>query len=346
MTEKIIVSFSGGQTSGYMAYLIKMKKMQGLEEFQPVFIFANTGLENEETLEFVDRCDKEFNLGVVWVEAVTNPTHGKGVTHRVTNFKDAYRNHQYKNPDHPFHAHIRKNGIPNINKPQCSDRLKEFAIEHYKKVNTLKGFRHAIGIRIDEITRALPSRVEKAFIKIGVDPKYVRFGDISNRYSKIKNNRLFKCLSDYDKRSIESYYKKINKHNLIYPLIDFEEIDKTDVNNFWESQAFGLGLEEHEGNCQTCWKKSSAKLHLLALEHPERFEAMKWFECRYSQVKPNDNLEPRVFFRGNRSAEDVILHSNELDPKRLRKMIYSNRTADDYNGCSESCNGYNLEFEF
>ena len=37
-----------------------------------VTTFANTGDEQEETLEFVDMCDKEFGLDVVWLEAVTH----------------------------------------------------------------------------------------------------------------------------------------------------------------------------------------------------------------------------------------------------------------------------------
>ena len=45
-------------------------------------------------------------------------------------------------------------------------------------------------------------------------------------------------------------------YNIVYPLSDWFEADKIDVNDFWEEQPFTLNLEPHEGNCSTCWKKS------------------------------------------------------------------------------------------
>lgn len=140
MKEKLVISFSGGKTSAYMSYKIK-------EELGPhrdlYFVFANTGQENEETLIFADKCDKEFSLNLTWVEAVVNPTHGVGITHRKVSFETASRNGE------PFSDFIKKSGIPNQTYPQCSDRLKLSPIEHWKKCNGLSGAPHAIGIRCD-----------------------------------------------------------------------------------------------------------------------------------------------------------------------------------------------------
>ena len=67
--KTMFVSFSGGRTSGYMChYLIQNKS----DEYDFIFVFANTGLEHEKTLEFVDKCDKHFGLNLVWVEAVVH----------------------------------------------------------------------------------------------------------------------------------------------------------------------------------------------------------------------------------------------------------------------------------
>jgi len=277
MKEIIVVSFSGGKTSAYMSQLL-IKDYGHLYSF--VFIFANTGQECEETLVFVDKCDKEFNLNVVWVEAVVNPIHGKGITHKIVDFKSAARSGE------PFESFIAKSGIPNANKPQCSDRLKALPIEHYKKVNGLKGVKHAIGIRKDEERR-------KA--------------------------------------------KSASKFNLIYPLCDLE-IDKQDVNTFWEDQSFTLGIEEHQGNCKTCWKKSDKKLWLIALEEPEKFTFMLTMEDKYKNVKPNDNGQQRLFFRKNRSVDDLMAEAEKLDAKTLRKMIGYKDDQD--SGCSESCEPY------
>lgn len=279
MKENIVVSFSGGKTSAYMSE--KLKREYG-DQYNFVFIFANTGQECEETLRFVDRCDREFDLNLVWVEAVVNPQHGKGITHKVVDFTTASRNGE------PFEAHIAKSGIPNANKPQCSDRLKAFPIEHYKKTRGLKGVRHCIGIRKDE------ERRKSAW--------------------------------------------GIKHYNLIYPLCDWFETDKQDVNDFWEEMPFTLELEEHQGNCATCWKKSDKKLWLLALEEPHKFDFMARMERDYINVKPNDDGTPRVFFRRNRSVKDLFAECAEMDPERLRKMI--GYASDENGGCSESCEAY------
>ena len=279
----LVVSFSGGLTSGYMCYMLKKYYST---KYQFHFIFANTGLECEETLEFVDKCDSSFGLNLVWVEAVVNPKHGVGITHKVVDFKTASRNGE------PFEDFIRKSGIPNRNKPQCSDRLKAFPIEHWKKEHGLRMVKHAIGIRSDE-------------------PK---------------------------RRSTYS----VRKYNIVYPLLDWRPSDKQDVNTFWEGMPFTLGLEEHEGNCQTCWKKSDKKLYLLALEHPERFSFMDRMEESYDHIKPNESGVRRVFFRGNRSSKQIIESSKEFDSNSLRRLIYS--TNDDHpSGCSESCEAYSDE---
>ena len=44
--EKLFVAFSGGETSGYMAQYLKKHKQ---DQYDMIFIFANTGQENEET---------------------------------------------------------------------------------------------------------------------------------------------------------------------------------------------------------------------------------------------------------------------------------------------------------
>jgi hypothetical protein len=283
--DKLMVSFSGGLTSAMLSYMIR----SATNPPSTVFVFANTGLENEETLEFVHRCDAEFKLSVVWLEAVVDPRHGKGIRHRVVNFKTAARSGE------PFEAFVSKSGIPNANKPQCSDRLKALVIESYKKAIGWAGCMHAIGIRADEERR----------------------------------------------RS-----KSAEKYNLCYPMLDFPGFicTKADVASFWEKQNFTLNLEPHEGNCKTCWKKSDRKLALLALEHPERFDFMRRIEREYAHVKPNDNGQARVFFRRNRSVDDIFRELTGLDISdavELRKMIGAKcDKEEEESGCSESCEAY------
>lgn len=133
--------------------------------------------------------------------------------------------------------------------------------------------------------------------------------------------------------------KQPEKYNLVYPLCDWLPSDKADVNDFWDSQNFSLNLEEHEGNCKTCWKKSDKKLFLLALEHPERFDFMASMEEKYRHVKPNSrNGQDRVFFRQHRGAKDIMSQAQAFTPEQIREHIGLH--PDSGGSCSESCEAY------
>lgn len=147
--KNLLISFSGGETSAYMAkWLLENKQ----DEYDMVCVFANTGEETEETLEFVEYCDKTFNMNLVWVEAVVHSEMGVGTTHRVVDFKTASRKGE------PFEAIISKFGIPNQAFPHCTRETKLRPITSYMK-NGLgwKDYYTAIGIRSDEMDRINPN---------------------------------------------------------------------------------------------------------------------------------------------------------------------------------------------
>ena len=50
--KRLLVSFSGGETSAFMAQWLWRHKR---DQYDMVFVFANTGQENEETLDFVQQ---------------------------------------------------------------------------------------------------------------------------------------------------------------------------------------------------------------------------------------------------------------------------------------------------
>lgn len=149
--EKLLISFSGGETSAYMLWWC-LNNWKDVYAFKVVF--ANTGQENEETLIFVQKCSEYFDTEVVWVEAVVNPENGKGTTHRVVNFKSASRKGE------PFEDVIKKYGIPNASFSHCNRELKLAPIKSYLKSIGWINYYTAIGIRSDEIDRMSRHRVE------------------------------------------------------------------------------------------------------------------------------------------------------------------------------------------
>lgn len=146
-SHRVSVSFSGGRTSGLMAYIIKnWADKNGVE---CVFTFANTGLEHEGTYDFVEACDKAWGLNVVWVEAKVNPTLGKGVRHNIVNFKTAERGVGC------FASVASKYGLPSQANPHCTTYLKVYPMQSYLRSIGFKksSYLTCIGIRADEMDR-------------------------------------------------------------------------------------------------------------------------------------------------------------------------------------------------
>jgi hypothetical protein len=107
-----------------MSYLVQKHWSQ---RNHVTFLFANTGKETQETLAFVDRCDREFGLNLVWVEAVVAPEMGIGTIGKVIDYDTAARNGE------PYEAVIAKYGIPNTTRAYCTRELKQRPLEYVRK---------------------------------------------------------------------------------------------------------------------------------------------------------------------------------------------------------------------
>lgn len=118
--KPLVISFSGGRTSAYMTKLLQEKYGNKREI---ITIFANTGKEREETLEFVNECDKSFGFRTTWIESYQHHGQRKSPGFRIVDFESASRNGE------PFEDMIRKHGIPNVSFPHCSRELKKRPIE-------------------------------------------------------------------------------------------------------------------------------------------------------------------------------------------------------------------------
>lgn len=254
--DNLIVSVSGGKTSMFMAIWIKENWSK---EFNIEYVFANTGLEHENTLKFVDYCAYIFNIKIVWVEADVNPNKGIGTKHKIVNFESASRDGQ------PMHEVVKKYGIPNKSYPHCNRELKLAPVHSYATSifggATYKKYKTAIGIRVDEIDR---------------------------------------MRANYD------------EYNIIYPLVKNKPSKKNDILDFWAEQVYSLEIPEHYGNCRACFKKSDRKLATIAIERPEDFKEVRFYEDNYSLIGSKDGNE-RKMFRNNKTSEDIFAISNGED---------------------------------
>lgn len=143
--SRLLISFSGGETSAYMTWALLRERTYS----QILVVFANTGQEREETLEFVRQCDEHFGFGTVWIEAVQNFGERKSAGFRIVDFASADRSGV------TFEEYVRKYGIPNSNYPGCTRDLKLNAIKAYARSMGWENgsYDTAVGIRADEIDR-------------------------------------------------------------------------------------------------------------------------------------------------------------------------------------------------
>lgn len=170
MKKKLSVSFSGGRTSAYMAKWLLDNKT---DEYDLSFIFANTGLEHEKTLEFVNECDKRWGLNLVWVEAVINSTPNKGTKHKIVSYETACRDKRIFND--LCHAY----GLPGPGGyTHCNRELKLHAMKSYYKSIGWQDYFTSIGIRADEIDRINKDMDKHKLIYPLISWKYMTKPDI------------------------------------------------------------------------------------------------------------------------------------------------------------------------
>jgi hypothetical protein len=161
---KMLISFSGGETSAYMTKWI----LDNWRDRYPdiLVVFANTGQENEQTLEFVRNCDKVFGFNTVWIEGVQFLNERRAAGFRVVDFDIASRDGT------PFEDAILKYGIPNQKFKDCTRNLKQKPIEAYAKAQgwATGDYDLAIGIRADEIDRLSVNAHKRRIVYPLIDP--------------------------------------------------------------------------------------------------------------------------------------------------------------------------------
>lgn len=148
ITEPTAISFSGGRTSAYMLWRV-LQSNNGLPD-EAIVCFANTGKEDEATLEFVRDCEKNWNVPIHWLEFRDAEPKWEQV-----NFETASRNGE------PFEALIKKRKfLPNPVARFCTVELKIRTMERYLKHMGFEEWISMLGIRADE-----PRRLAKIHIQ-------------------------------------------------------------------------------------------------------------------------------------------------------------------------------------
>ena len=160
--EPTCISFSGGRTSAYMLWRV-LQSNNGLPD-DAVVSFANTGKEDEATLDFVKDCASNWNVPITWIEYTPIAPGFK-----VVDFATASRNGE------PFDALIsKKNYLPNPIARFCSQELKGVAIT---KATGLLSDSTMVGVRADEprrISKLLARGLMLPLVTAGITKQHIR----------------------------------------------------------------------------------------------------------------------------------------------------------------------------
>ncbi len=142
-SKNIFCSVSAGYSSVMMAIMLP----KWFPDYNIINVMANTSKELEESLQFMDRCDKHYNLNLVWVEAEFHEK-GTGVTPNIVTYENLKRNGEI------FEQGIKKLGIPNKENKWCNRDMKLEALRKYAdSVFGKNDYSVAVGIRADEMDR-------------------------------------------------------------------------------------------------------------------------------------------------------------------------------------------------
>ena len=155
--EPAAISFSGGRTSAYMLWRVLQAHGGTLPDHIKV-VFANTGKEMPQTLDFVRDCGEQWGVGIVWVELC-------GMTRTERDGKRTLVKTEYKITDYakasrkgePFSILLdNMKAIPNAVARSCTGYMKVRAVSWYmKNIAKFDDAIQLVGIRGDEQRRAV-----------------------------------------------------------------------------------------------------------------------------------------------------------------------------------------------
>ena len=339
-----VVSFSGGRTSAYMVWLIESMRKSGEWSAQVEYIFMDTGSEHPKTYEFIKKCVEHFGIELTCLRGDFNQPVGVGHEYKVIDVNEI--EHDMKNG--PFAQLMRKYGVPHVMSAFCTTRMKEDTFRKYCEEKYGKGnYVTWLGIRYDEPSRLVGSCEYQKFKSAGLSDLYIArcFSDAAN--GAYCENPVIKSLA---------YKKQSSGLNYMAQITDFE---KDDVLDFWSGMPFDLEIQEHQGNCVFCIKKSINKLALAARDEPELLSdwlgAIDSASDRLNQPieKTTDGLfqetytqhiKKGIMYRGSNSVESIIakfaLHSRDEIYDSIRSM-----KRKESGGCTESCEAFANQLE-
>lgn len=264
LPRPLSISFSGGRSSGVLLRLT-LDAFGGELPDDVVALFANTGKERWETLDFVHEIGWRWNVPIVWLEWDIEGTDAQEV--RVVNHNSASRDGE------PFERLIElRQMLPNPITRFCTNVLKVRTMARYcrdalgwRKWHVALGYRADEPARIAKLKSCGPSVWQLAFNE--------EFGDEKPIGAREKAGR--------------------DGHSTVAPLAT-GGVHRYHVADFWRESEFDLRLPitpkgtTPAGNCDLCFLKAAKTVAGLIREDPRRADWWARQETRGLHAKTAD----------------------------------------------------------
>lgn len=151
------------------------------------------------------------------------------------------------------------------------------------------------------------------------------------------------CNEKYGKGNYETWLgiradepKRLSPKKGIRYLAGISDFEKQDVLDFWKEMPFDLEIDEWNGNCVFCPKKSDLKIAAAQRENPGLY--IEWLNMLYSDsVRVDDKTGHwSKMHRGKKSLEQVVAMFDGSTGDEIKSRIRGAKMTES-GSCSESC---------
>lgn len=138
--------------------------------------------------------------------------------------------------------------------------------------------------------------------------------------------------------------KRLSEKHGIRFLAEISDFDKMDVLEWWSGQEFDLGIEEWNGNCVFCMKKSDLKLAAAQRDNPGHY--IEFLEALDGDdVRTGDNAGSKdSMYRKKRSLQQVVAMFDGSTGSEIKSRIRGAKMTE-AGSCSESCEVFNCQID-
>lgn len=130
--------------------------------YDKVFVFCNTGMERQETIDFLKNIEKFWKMPLIKIEGVYSNNLGTGISYKIIEWNelDMKAKTFSKMIEHKTKGIFK--GLPNQNAPYCSENLKTIPAKKLcDDIFGINKYKIAIGFRKED----MPKRISWAEIK-------------------------------------------------------------------------------------------------------------------------------------------------------------------------------------